>query len=47
LTVAVPAGVTSNPDPVKPPPRLAVAADTVTDAGRVFFEDAYRIFVSP
>ena len=47
LTVAVPAGLISNPGPAKPPPRIAVAADTVTDAGRVFFEDANRVLVSP
>lgn len=47
LIVAVPAGVMSNPDPVKAPPRVAVAADTVTDAGRVFFEDANHVLIFP
>jgi hypothetical protein len=47
LTVAVAAGVSSNPDPVKPPPRIAVTAGTVNDAGRVIFEDANRVLVSP
>ncbi|MEO7425207.1 MAG: hypothetical protein ABI036_08465 [Fibrobacteria bacterium] len=47
LTVAVQAGVSSSPDPVEPPPRIAVTADSITDAGRVFFEDAKRVFVSP
>lgn len=43
LTVVVAGGVASTPYPTKPPPRISVAADTLSDAGRVEFEEALRI----
>jgi hypothetical protein len=44
--VAVGGGVASGPYPTKPPPRVAVAADTVTDAGQVYFEEALRFIIA-
>lgn len=47
LTVVAVGGLVSGPNPSKPSPRVAVAADTVTDAGQVFFEEALRIITAP
>lgn len=45
LTVATVAGLAAGRYPSEPP-RVAVAADTLTDAGRVFFEDAVRVIIA-
>lgn len=47
LTVAAAViGSVSGPKPSEQPPMVAVAADTVTDAGEVFFEEAVRVTVA-
>lgn len=45
LSVVAQGGVTSSPPPANPPPRANVAADTVTDAGQVYFEEAQRVLM--
>lgn len=47
LTVAAVGGVASVPYPTKPPPLVLVAADTLTDAGQVFYEEALRVIIAP